>query len=251
MSVRKAKGTDVPRHAMVLAAGLGLRMRPLTDNLPKPLVQVNGRAMLDRVLDRIAEAGVRDVVVNHYYLGEMIERHLESRNDLAIRLSPETELLDTGGGVTKALPWLGKDPFFVCNGDILWLDGRSPALRRLAAAWDDDRMDALLLLHPGAFGLRYQGVGDFFMDPVGRLRRRREREVAPFIFAGVQILHPRLFEGAPEGAFSLNRLYDKAAEAGRLWGLRHDGEWFHIGTPEDLDAVQAVLQHMDVISVHR
>lgn len=241
----------MPSHAMVLSAGLGKRMRPLTETRPKPLVEVQGRSMLDRVLDRLAAAGIGEAVVNLHYLGGMIESHLADRQDIAIRFSREDSLLDTGGGVTQALPWLGDAAFYVCNGDMVWLDGRVPALERLAAAWDERRMDALLLLHPAAFALGYDGFGDFFLDPDGLIRRRREREVAPFIFTGIQILHLRLFKDLPEGAFSLNLLYDRAAAQERLWGLRHDGEWFHVGTVADLEAVQHVLHHKDVISVHR
>lgn len=223
-----------PTHAMVLAAGLGLRMRPLTDERPKPLIEVRGRSLLDRILDRLRDYGIAEVVVNSHHLGEQIERHLESRDDLSLRLSPEKELLETGGGVTKALAMLGQEPFFVINGDVLWLDGSRPALDRLAEAFDPERMDALLLLQPTSSAIGYEGPGDFFMEPDGLLRRREESEIVPFIFAGIQILNPALFEGVAAERFSLNRLYDQALEAGRLWGLRHDGEWFHIGTPEGL-----------------
>jgi N-acetyl-alpha-D-muramate 1-phosphate uridylyltransferase len=233
-----------PSVAMVLAAGLGQRMRPLTDKLPKPLVPVAGRAMLDTILDRLQDHGIRKAVVNLHYLGEMIEAHLKGRRTPEIVFSPERDLLETGGGVKKALPLLGGAPFFVLNGDVCWLDGLTPALQRLAEAWDEAEMDALLLLHPTCSAFGYQGIGDYLMDPVGRLRRRQERQIAPFIHAGIQILHPRLFEGAPDGSFSLNRLYDKAQEAERLWGLRHDGEWFHVGTPAELRAVEDALHHL-------
>lgn len=236
--------TGAPKTAMVLAAGLGQRMRPLTDNLPKPLVPLRGRAMLDTILDRLERCGVTKAVVNLHYLGEMIEAHLQTRKSPAIVFSPESDLLETGGGVMKALPLLGADPFFALNGDVCWLDSLTPALQRLAAAWDDEEMDVLLLLHPTCSAFGYEGVGDYLMDPVGRLRRRQERQVAPFIHAGIQILHPRLFEGAAQGSFSLNKLYDKAQEAGRLWGIRHDGEWFHVGTPGELRAVEDALHHL-------
>jgi MurNAc alpha-1-phosphate uridylyltransferase len=240
-----------PLRAMVLAAGRGVRMRPLTESQPKPLVQVLGRAMIDWVLDRLVAAGVEDVVVNLHHLGEQIEHHLNTRPSPDITFSPETSLLDTGGGVRQALARLGERPFYVINGDEVWLDGRTPALQRLAAAWDEAKMDALLLLHPSAYALGYEGQGDFVMSPMGKLRRRGEREVAPFVFAGVQILHPRLFEGTPEGAFSLNLIYDKALEAERLWGLRHDGEWFHVGTPEALEATEEALHAMNFLTDHR
>ncbi len=240
-----------PPRAMVLAAGRGERMRPLTDARPKPLIQVRGRAMIDWVLDRLVAAGVEDVVVNLHHLGEQIEHHLGTRRSPNIKLSPETRLLDTGGGVRRALPRLGERPFYVINGDVVWLDGRAPALERLAAAWDEAKMDALLLLHPTAYALGYEGPGDFFMNGLGKARRRGEREVAPFVFAGAQILHPRLFDGTPEGAFSLNLIYDKALEADRLWSLRHDGEWFHVGTPEALEEAEETLQVMNFHAVHR
>jgi len=241
----------VPKRAMVLAAGLGKRMRPLTDSRPKPLIEVRGRPMLDHVLDRLEEVGVEEAVVNYYHLGAMIEAHLKGRLRPRIRFSPEDELLETGGGVKRALAMLGEEPFYVVNGDIVWLDGRTHALRRLADAWDESRMDILLLVHPTAFALGYGGAGDFIMTPEGQLRRRREREVAPFVFAGLQILHPRLFTDTPDGPFSLNLLYDKVLERERLWGLRHDGEWFHVGTPESLRMVESALHHMNVLSVHR
>jgi len=207
--------------------------------------------MLDRVLDRLAAAGVGEAVVNSHHLGEMIEAHLDSRRKPKIFLSPEADLLETGGGVTKALPLLGKKPFFVVNGDIVWLDGARPALVRLAEAWDDGAMDVLLLLHATAYAIGYHGRGDFMMAPGGALRRRGEREVAPYLFTGLQILHPRNFKGAPAGAFSLNLLYDRAADAGRLWGLRHDGEWFHVGTPDSLDDVEDALHHLHFRAVQR
>ena len=240
-----------PKVAMVLAAGFGKRLRPLTETLPKPLVQVNGEAMLDRILDRLSEAGVRKAVVNLHHLGEVIEDHLKDREAPEIVLSPEAEILETGGGVKRALPQLGKEPFFVLNGDVLWLDGRRPALQRLAEVWDGRRMDCLLLLHQSVFAYGYDGRGDFMMDPNGLVRRRREREIAPFVFAGMQILHPKLLDATPEGPFSLNRLYDKAAERGRLYGISHDGEWFHVGTPQDLKTAEAAMHHLHVRAIHR
>ena len=233
-----------PKKAMVLAAGLGQRMRPLTDKMPKPLVKVLGEPMLDTILDRLQAHGIEKVVVNTHYLGEMIEAHLKDRKRPKIALSPESDLLETGGGVNKALPLLGDEPFFVLNGDVCWLDGLTPALARLATIWNDAEMDALLLLHPTCSAFGYEGIGDYLMDPVGRLRRRQERQIAPFIYAGIQILHPRLFADAPEGSFSLNKLYDKAQQAERLWGLRHDGEWYHVGTPAELRAVEDALHHL-------
>jgi len=218
------------RRAMVLAAGRGKRLRPLTDDRPKPLVAVAGRPLIDRVLDALAAAGVAECVVNVRYRAEMIAAHLAARRRPLVTLSPETEPLETGGGVARALAKLGSDPVFVVNADVLWDDAGTPALARLAEAWRDD-LDALLLLVPRAAALGYDGPGDFDRDPAGRLTRRRDGATAAFVFAGVQILHPRLFAGAPEGAFSLNLLYDRAIAAGRARGLGHRGRWFHVGTP--------------------
>ncbi|CAO3415685.1 nucleotidyltransferase family protein [Azospirillum doebereinerae] len=232
----------IPRTAMVLAAGLGLRMRPLTLDRPKPLIPVLGRPMLDHALDRLAEAGVETAVVNNHYLGGMIETHLAGRAAPAIVHSPEETILETGGGVKKALPLLGGAPVYTVNADILWLDGPIPALRRLAAQWDPERMDALLLLMATTKSVGYEGRGDYHMDPMGGLTRRGERELAPFVFAGVQIVKPALFgDATPEGAFSTNVIWDRAQQAGRLFGLAHDGLWFHIGTPEGLREAEELL----------
>jgi len=234
--------TSVPKRAMVLAAGHGKRMRPLTDTTPKPLLPVQGRPMLDHVLDRLEQVGVQQAVVNLHHLREKIEEHLTDRKRPEILFSREEELLETGGGVRKALPLLGGEPFFVVNGDIFWLDGQFPALQRLADAWDESRMDALLLLQASINAWGYDGkAGDFLLSPEGRLSRRNERQIAPFIFAGLQILHPRLLEDTPEGSFSLNLLFDRAEAKERLWGLRHDGLWFHVGTPQALDEVDDAL----------
>jgi MurNAc alpha-1-phosphate uridylyltransferase len=233
-----------PQRAMVLAAGLGKRMRPLTDTIPKPMVEVAGRTLIDHVLDRFASVGVRDIVVNLHHLRAKLEAHLATRRDLRITLSPEHELLETGGGVTRALPLLGDAAFFAANADVLWYDGATPALARLAEMWDEDKMDALLLLQRTVTAHGYEGQGDYFLDPMGRARRRRGQAVAPYVFAGVQILHPRLFEDAPEGAFSLNRLYDRAEEAERLFGVAHDGLWFHVGTPDSIAATEEELDYV-------
>lgn len=228
-------------RAMVLAAGLGLRLRPITLTTPKPLVRVGGVTMLDRVLDRLAEHGVELAVVNTHHLGDQIARHVAARRTPRIEISHEDVLLDTGGGVAKALPLLGGTPFFVANSDLLWTDGTEPALKRLAASWDDARMDALLLLHPTARAYGYDGRGDFVADGDGRLARPARGASAPYLFAGVQLLHPRLFAGAPEGRFSLNLLFDRAAAAGRLFGIVHTGGWYHVGTPDSLAGVEAAL----------
>lgn len=226
-------------HAMVLAAGSGLRMRPLTLTTPKPLIKVAGRTMLDRALDHVARAGIDDIVVNTHWLAERVVEHLAGRSE--ITLSHEPELLETGGGVAKALPHLGHNSFFVVNSDIIWTDGETPALERLARFWDPERMDALLLLQKVDEAVGYDGKGDFFLDAADVPRRRGEAPSAPYLHSGVQVLHHRLFEGAPEGKFSLNVLYDRAAERRRLFALVHDGRWYHVGTPEALPQVEALL----------
>ena len=234
----------IPQAAMVLAAGFGQRMRPLTDTMPKPLVKVAGRALIDHVLDRLADAGVARAVVNVHYLAEQIERHVAARTAPRVTISDERGvLLDTGGGVVKALPLLGDAPFFHINSDTIWIDGVKPNLARLADSFDAATMDALLLLAPGAGSIGYTGRGDFLMASDGRLRARPERDVAPFVYAGAAILSPRLFEGAPQGAFSLTTLFTRAIEAGRLHGLRMEGLWMHVGTPEAItEAEQAIAE---------
>jgi MurNAc alpha-1-phosphate uridylyltransferase len=234
--------SNTPDHAMVLAAGLGTRMRPVTDGMPKPLVPVAGKALLDHVLDKLADAGVRDAVVNVHYFADQIERHLAGRRVPRITISDERrELLNTGGGVRAALRFLGTAPFFLLNSDTLWIDGVDGNLGRLARAFDPDRMDALLLLAPTATSVGYVGRGDFAMDAAGLLRRRREREVVPFVYAGAAVLTPRMFVDAPEGPFSLNLLFDRAIDGGRLCGLRLDGVWMHVGTPEAVAAAEAAI----------
>ncbi len=231
---------DAPQTAMVLAAGLGTRMRPVTERVPKPLVPVCGRPLIDHVIDRLVAAGVRRVVVNAHYMADLVERHLAGRSDVEIRLSREDVLLDTGGGVAKALPLLG-EIFYVVNSDIIWLDGKLLALTRLARAFDPARHDARLLLQRTVSAVGYEGSGDFTLDPFGLLRRRDEREISPFLYGGIQILHRRLFDGAPAGAFSMNPLWDRAIAAGRIAGVVHDGEWFHVGTPAGLALTEARL----------
>jgi MurNAc alpha-1-phosphate uridylyltransferase len=227
---------------MVLAAGLGLRMKPLTDRIPKPLVTVGGKALIDHVLDRLAEAGVEQAVVNVHYLADLLTRHLASRRVPAIAVSDEREqLLETGGGVVKALPLLGPQPFFHVNSDTIWIDGVKPNLTLLAEAFDCARMDALLLLAPTTLSVGYAGRGDYSMAPDGRLRRRGERDVVPFVYSGAAIFSPALFAGAPAGPFSLTRLFDRAEEAGRLHGLRLDGTWMHVGTPEAVAEAEKAL----------
>ncbi len=231
-------------HGMVLAAGLGLRMRPLTDTTAKPLLCLAGRSLLDHALDRLDAAGIGQAVVNAHWQADKVAAAVAGRASPRITLQREDLLLETGGGVTLALPHLGGGPFVVANGDSFWLDGPSPALGRMAAAFDPAEMDALLLLVRTSQVDGDAGRGDFLLDPLGRLRRPKEREVAPYIFAGVQILSPAIFAGSPlpSGAFSLNRVYDRAIAAGRLYALVHDGVWFHLSTPPDLERAEASMQ---------
>ena len=230
-----------PIRAMILAAGLGARMRPLTDTVPKPLIEINGRPLIDHALDRFKSAGIVEVVINVHHLADKIEAHLKARKKPKIILSPEPERLETGGGVAKALPVLGKQPFYVVNSDAFWLNGPLDTLGRMAAMWDEARMDGLLLLHSTVDAYGYRGVGDFWADEEGLLARRPESEVSPWLFTGIQILHPRLFDDAPKGAFSLNVLYDRAIKAKRLYGIVHDGEWFHVGTRAGLEAAERFM----------
>jgi N-acetyl-alpha-D-muramate 1-phosphate uridylyltransferase len=225
---------------MVLAAGLGTRLRPVTDRVPKPLVELNGRTLIDHALDRLALAGVDHAVVNTHYLATMIAAALAGRAEPCIEISEEPELLDTGGGVARALPSLG-EIFFVVNADVFWLDGKDSALLRLARAFDPASTDAVLLMQRTVSAVGYDGSGDYLFDPAGRPRRRREREIAPFLFSGIQLLHRRLFGGVTDRVFSLVRLFDRAEQAGRLRAIVHDGEWYHVGTPAGLDATRARL----------
>ena len=234
--------TTAPKRAMVLAAGLGTRMRPFNGQLPKPLVRVGGKALIDYVLDRLAAQGVERAVVNVHHLADQIEHHLAQRRQPKIVISDERgELLGTGGGVVKALPQLGDTPFFHVNSDTIWIDGVKPNLARLAEAFDSARMDALLLLAPAASSTGYGGRGDFSMAADGGLMRRGEREVVPFVYAGAAILTPAFFAGAPPGAFSMSPLFDRAADTGRLCGLRLEGVWMHVGTPEAIQAAEKAL----------
>lgn len=233
---------NLPERAMILAAGFGTRMRPITETLPKPLIQVGGRALIDYSLDRLDEEGLREVIINVHHLGQLIESHVKRRTSPPVVFSREPEILETGGGIAKALPLLGDKPFLVINADVMWLNGPHSALYRMAETWDESRMDGLLLLHSTVEAYGYTGMGDFNVDPAGVLSPRPERELSPFLFTGIQILHPRLFEGAPEGRFRLNVLYDRAMEKRRLYGMIHDGEWFHVGTPEGLADAEAYMQ---------
>jgi N-acetyl-alpha-D-muramate 1-phosphate uridylyltransferase len=228
-----------PTKAMVLAAGLGLRMRPLTDHMPKPLVRVAGRTLLDHVLDKLAAADVGEAVVNVHYLPDQIIGHTVSRKSPRVIISDErNHVLGTGGGVVKALPLLGPAPFFHVNSDTLWIDGVQSNLMRLADAFDPARMDILLLMAPTASSIGYSGRGDYAMLPDGALRKRREHQVVPFVYAGAAILSPRIFADAPKGEFSLTRMFDAANEQERLFGLRLDGVWMHVGTPDAVGAAE-------------
>jgi MurNAc alpha-1-phosphate uridylyltransferase len=232
-----------PNTAMVLAAGMGTRMAPLTNKMPKPMVEVAGKPLLDHALDRLAEANVETAVVNVHHFAEQIERHLARRKEPKIVFSDERGLLlGTGGGVVKALPILGDGPFFHINSDTLWIDGVKPNLARLAEAFDAGDMEALLLLAPTIGSIGYAGRGDFAMAPDGRLSRRGEREVAPFVYAGAAILSRSLFDHSPEGAFSLTDLFDRAAEKGRLHGLRLEGLWMHVGTPDAIALAERAIE---------
>ena len=243
-TAKKAGSPEKPDTAMVLAAGLGKRMRPLTDKLPKPMVEVHGQALIDHVLDKADEAGIQRCVVNVHYLADLLEKHLSSRKAPEIIISDERGLLlETGGGIRHALPLLGTGPFFVLNSDSFWIDGARPMLSRLAEHWDPERMDMLLAVASSATATGYHGTGDFLMDPEGRLERRPEHIIAPFVYMGVVIIKPELFEDTPEGAFSLNLLFDRAIEAERLFGLRLDGRWMHVGTPEAIAEAEMAIDN--------
>jgi N-acetyl-alpha-D-muramate 1-phosphate uridylyltransferase len=227
---------------MVLAAGLGLRMRPLTDRRPKPLVEVKGRPLIDYTFDRLRAADCERAIVNVHYLPEQIEVWAEAQASPQIIISDEQEaLLDTGGGIVKALALLGDSPFFVLNSDSFWLDGSKPALERLRSAWVDATMDCLLLLCALDRTIGYSGRGDFIIDADGRLVRRGAKDDNALVYIGCYLVHPRLFRGAPLGKFSMNLLWDKAIAEGRLYGIAHDGCWLHVGTPEAIALAEAAL----------
>jgi MurNAc alpha-1-phosphate uridylyltransferase len=231
-----------PTSAMVLAAGLGLRMRPITETIPKPLVQVAGKTLLDHVLDKLVETGVETAVVNVHYLPDQIIRHLGDRKRPRIVISDERdEILGTGGGVVKALPQLGTEPFYHLNADTLWIDGARSNLSRLAETFDADRMDMLMLVASTATSIGYDGRGDYTMSSDGALHARKENQIAPFVYAGAAIISPRLFENAPKGEFGLPSLFATAEEAGRLFGLRLDGTWMHVGTPDAIGAAERAV----------
>jgi N-acetyl-alpha-D-muramate 1-phosphate uridylyltransferase len=231
----------MPSRAMVLAAGFGVRMKPLTDHRPKPLIEVGGKTLIDHVLDRLAEVGVERIVVNVHYLADALERHLAGRRGIVIS-DERAEILETGGGIVKALPLLGEAPFFLVNSDTLWVEKAKPNLARLAEVFDPARMDALLLLAPAATSVCYSGRGDYALAPDGRLKRRRDGDAVPFVYASAAILSPPLFADAPPAPFSLTRLFDRAEGQGRLHGLVLDGVWMHVGTPDAIPPAEAVLR---------
>jgi MurNAc alpha-1-phosphate uridylyltransferase len=238
---------NLPKAAMVLAAGLGTRMRAVNKAVPKPLLELNGRTLLDCAIDHVGEAGVEHIVVNTHHMAEIVAAHLRAREQPRVAISHEPELLDTGGGVAQALPLLG-ETFFVVNSDVFWLDGVVPALYRLAGAFDPERLDAVLLFQRTVDAVGYDGPGDFFLDALGSPRRRGEREIAPYLFTGIQLLHRRAFGGIAERAFSLNRVYDRAEAAGRLHAVVHDGECYHVGTP---DAFAATVRRLNSHRIER
>lgn len=245
LALRPSPMVEVPGTAMVLAAGLGKRMRPLTATRPKPLVEVAGRTLLDRALDRLRSGGIKTAIVNVHYLADAVEAHLKARpQDMEIRISNERrQLLETGGGVVHALPMIGEDPFYIVNSDNLWVDGPIDTLKLLAQRWNADEMDALMLMVPLARANCHAGFGDFHMDPLGHLSRKRPGRVAPFVFTGVQLVARRLFDKPPKGPFSMNLLWDRAIEAGRCYGMVHQGLWFDVGTPRAVGLTEAMLSN--------
>ena len=243
---KNATQTLTTRSAMIMAAGLGTRMRPLTDDRPKPLVELNNKALIDYALDRLVEIGVERVIVNTHYLADVLEDHLKGVTGLEVIISDErAALLDTGGGAARALKDLGSDPFFVINSDSVWLEGVGRSLARMCRLWDDATMDCMLLIASTVNSVGYSGLGDFVMDEQGHLKRRSEGNVAPFVNTGAYLIHPRMFHDLPDGPFSMNLLWDRAIEDGRLFGIRHDGIWMHVGTPEALEQAEELLADHD------
>ena len=246
LRLRAEVPAEVPHTAMVMAAGLGKRMRPLTATKPKPLIEVNGKALLDHVLDKLRIAGVQKIVVNVHYLADALEAHLATRpHGLEVAISDERKLLlETGGGLVQAAPLIDCDPFLALNSDNLWIDGPADTIKLLASQWDGKKMDALLLLVPQARALGHRGMGDFHMDRAGRIRRRAKSHVAPFVFTGIQMVSKRLLREAPEGPFSTNILWDRAIEEGRAFGAVHQGLWFDVGTPQSIPMTEAALENV-------
>src|SRR5215210_7030388 len=246
LRLREEVTAEVPTTAMVMAAGLGKRMRPLTASKPKPLIEVAGKPLIDHALDRLRAAGVANVVVNVHYLADALQAHLQRTADgLNVTISDERALLlETGGGLVQAQSMIDCDPFLAVNSDNLWVDGPADTLKLLASHWDSARMDALLLLVPQARAMNHRGLGDFHMDRAGRLRRRGRSRVAPFVYTGVQIVSKALLKDAPDGAFSTNILWDRAIAAGRCFGAVHQGLWFDVGKPQSIKATEQVLANV-------
>ncbi len=244
-SLRPEIDAAVPDTAMVMAAGLGKRMRPLTASRPKPLVEVAGKALIDHALDRLRAAGVKKIVVNVHYLADALEAHLKGRaKDFDVKISDERkQLLETGGGLVQAQAMIAADPFLVVNSDNYWIDGPADTLHLLASLWREGEMDALLLLVPQARAGNHGGQGDFHMRADGRLARREKGKVAPFVFTGIQMVSKRLLRDAPEGPFSTNILWDRAIEEGRCFGAVHQGLWFDVGNPAAIKATERALEH--------
>ncbi len=235
---------DVTR-AMVMAAGLGTRMAPLTQDKPKPLIEVLGKPLIDHVIDRLVQGGVNFIVVNVHHKADMMRAHLAKRKDVEIQICDETDaILDTGGGMAKALPFFKGEPFFAQNADSFWVEGMGHAMTRMKSRWDPEKMDALMLVASCVTAIGYEGRGDFELAALGRLKRRAEMAMAPFVWTGFQIVHSRLFNSAPKGRFSINPLWDKAIERERLFGLRLDGVWIHVGTPEGREDAEAFLRDL-------
>jgi MurNAc alpha-1-phosphate uridylyltransferase len=227
------------KSGMILAAGLGTRMRPLTDTMPKPLISVAGKSMLERAFEHLKTAKVTNIVVNTHYLSSLIVEHVKELHSQTL-ISYEDILLETGGGINKALPLLGNDPFFVLNGDSIWTGTTS--LTYMEKRWEGDQMDALLLIIPREKAHGYEGLGDFFMDSNGRLSRPKGGQSAPYVYIGAQLLSPHHFQNVPYGPFSINFLWDRALNDGRLYGHIHEGEWFHISTPQDLAKYEPMIE---------
>ncbi len=237
------------KRAMILAAGLGTRMAPLTLQKPKPLIELNGKPLIDHCIDRLVCNGINYIVVNVHYLADQIIAHIEQRRardkNVTFVISDERdEILESGGGIARALSLFEGEPFFTYNSDSLWVEGMGSAIARMKTRWDSQVMDALMLLGACTTAVGYDGSGDFQMDSLGTLKRRAEMNLAPFVWTGLQIVHPRLFDGAPTGRFSINPLWDKAKEEGRLYGMRLDGVWIHVGTPQGLEDAENFLRDL-------
>jgi len=239
----------IGKRAIVLAAGFGERMRPLTNGKPKPLVPVKGVALIDYGFARLSEAGCDTIVVNVHYLADQIEAWAKRQVSPRTIISDERqELLDTGGGIVKALPLLGSEPFFVVNSDSIWIDKDRPALERLRTAWDEARMDCLLLLCPPERTVGYDGHGDFLKDSEGRIIGRARHGEKGLAYIGAYLVHPRLFANVRLSKFSMNLLWDRAIADNRLFGIEHEGLWLHVGTPEAIALAERALKQAVTLS---